>query len=58
MEKLRKEAIEISVKITHLISEGNFREASDLRLLLNYKVDQLLKLKRLYTQALEKMKDV
>lgn len=55
MEKLKKEIIDISLQISKEIAEGRLYEASNLRLLLNIKIDKLIKQKRNIDSALEKL---
>ena len=55
MEKLKSEIVDISYKISLAIQEGRIYEASNLRLLLNIKIDTLIKRKRNVDSALEKL---
>jgi hypothetical protein len=55
MKKLQQEIIDLSFKISEKISQGDIYGASNLRLLLNIKIDKLIKHKRKVEAALEKL---
>jgi hypothetical protein len=46
MEKLKSEILNINLLIAQSVMLGQFIEASNLRLLLNVKIDQLISLTR------------
>lgn len=55
MKKLKEEILKINLGIAKAVEEGKFGEASNLRLLLNIKIDKLIKRKRQIDYALEKL---